>query len=136
MTPTQPLDAMRSGFTKIYEGLAEVLAAVRQCEEATLDWSESAVGDADIAHLSGPRVEDPPTPEATETPTKDEDQDKADTPAPTVDLETVRKELNRLVKSGYRDLVKQLITSHGGTKLPNVPEENYTALLEEAKKVV
>ena len=133
MTPTQPLDAMRAGFTKIYDGLAEVLAAVRQCEEATLDWSESAVGDADVHQLSGPRAEDPPAPEpTTEPPVEKEDE----TPEPAVSLEDVRGELARLAKSGHRDIVKNLITSHGGTKLPNVPEGNYAALLEEAKKVV
>lgn len=133
MTPTQPLDAMRAGFTKIYEGISEVLTAVRQCEEATLEWSESSIGDADVHQLSGPRAEDPPAPEpTTEPPVEKEDE----TPEPAVSLEDVRGELARLAKSGRKDIVKQLITDHGGTKLSDVPQDHYPALLEEAKKVV
>lgn len=132
MTPTQPLDAMRAGFTKMYEGLSEVLTAVRQCEEATLEWAESPLGDADVHQLSGPRAEDPPAPEST---TDTPDEKEGETPEPAVSLEDVRGELARLAKSGRKDIVKQLITDHGGTKLSDVPQDQYPALLEEAKKV-
>lgn len=124
MTPTRQLDAMRDGFTKIYEGLAEVLAAVRQCEEATLEWAESSIGDADIQQLAESAKKD-----KTSTDIQDE------TPAPVVGVEDVRRELARIAKAGQKDIVKQLIADHGGTKLSDVPQDHYSALLEEAKKV-
>lgn len=130
MPPTPQLHAMHAGFTKMYEGLSEVLAAVRLCEQATLDWAESSLGDADIAHLAGNPMD---APEAASSATSN---NKTDPEKRTVDLATVRAELVRIAKSGQKDTVKKLISSHGGTKLSDVPQDHYPALLKEAKNIV
>lgn len=141
--PNQNLDALKAGFTKMYEGLSEVIAEIRHCERATLDWAESQIGDADVTRV----IEDPPVEESQEeTPAakpkkpaaKKTSKPKAEKPAedtPKVTPEEVRAELKRLVKAGQKDTARELLQTHGGDKLSEVPEANYPDLLAAAKKV-
>ena len=68
--------------------------------------------------LTAPKEEEPPEP-------------KKET-APSVTLEDVRAKLGQLTKDGKQAQVKELISKFGGTKLSDVPEENYPELLKAA----
>ena len=61
---------------------------------------------------------------------------KAEAPKPAkkkVSLEDVRAVLGQKSQAGLTAEVKELITKFGGSKLSDVPPEQYTALLKEAE---
>lgn len=51
---------------------------------------------------------------------------------PKITFEDLRAVLSR---DGKREKVKELIEKYGAKKLPDVPEEHYHELLEEARKI-
>lgn len=130
MTPLSQVQALRNGYSKMYEGLSEVLTALRACEEATLDWAESSLGDGG---WPGPTE---PEQTAPETQAAEPEQATPEPEKPAVTQEQVRAVLTQLGDSGKKDEVRKLITDHGGTKLPDVPEGNYAALLADAEKLL
>lgn len=52
-----------------------------------------------------------------------------------LDLEDVRAVLAKLSQHGKTAEVKELIVKFGGTKLSDVPKENYSQLLKEAEEI-
>ncbi len=136
MTPTKPLGDMHAGFTKIYEGLAEVLTAVRQCEEATLEWAEHSIGDADIHRFTAAQDIQTKQPEPTEdTPDPVEPDPKPTEDETGVTFVQLRMKLADLVKTGHRLEVKQMLTNAGYSKLSDVPEQEYQTLFDAAEAV-
>lgn len=72
-----------------------------------------------------------PEPEKDETPKKKEPE-----PAPekkALKLEDVRAILAEKTRAGYTNGIKSLLKKHGGTKLSEVPPEEYEALLQEVE---
>ncbi len=68
----------------------------------------------------------------TETEIPEEPPEPKKETAPSVTLEDVRAKLGQLTKDGKQAQVKELISKFGGTKLSDVPEENYPELLKAA----
>lgn len=52
-----------------------------------------------------------------------------------LNLEDVRAVLAKLSQHGKTAEVKELIVKFGGTKLSDVPKENYSQLLKEAEEI-
>lgn len=52
-----------------------------------------------------------------------------------LDLEDVRAVLAKLSQHGKTAEVKELVVKFGGTKLSDVPKENYSQLLKEAEEI-
>lgn len=56
-------------------------------------------------------------------------------PSKKISLEDVRAVLAKLSKHAKTAEVKELIVKFGGTKLSDVPKENYSQLLKEAEEI-
>ena len=62
----------------------------------------------------------------------EQEQEEKPEPEQQVTMEDVRAKLGQLTKDGKQSEVKELILKFGGTKLSDVPEENYPELLKAA----
>ena len=106
---------------KIVQGISEELKTwVQNTIEMNFPMAPAEVEAAEqlTEDLTAPKEEEPPEP-------------KKET-APSVTLEDVRAKLGQLTKDGKQAQVKELISKFGGTKLSDVPEENYPELLKAA----
>lgn len=106
---------------KIVQGISEELKSwVQNTIEMNFPMAPAEVEAAEqlTEDLTAPKEEEPPEP-------------KKET-APSVTLEDVRAKLGQLTKDGKQAQVKELISKFGGTKLSDVPEENYPELLKAA----
>lgn len=56
-------------------------------------------------------------------------------PSKKIGLEDVRAVLAKLSQHGKTSEVKELITKYGGTKLSDIDEENYEALLKDVEEI-
>lgn len=52
-----------------------------------------------------------------------------------ITMSQVRAKLAALSQSGKQAEVRELIQKHGGTKLSDVPKENYAALMQDAEGI-
>lgn len=62
-------------------------------------------------------------------------QEKPDPPETTIPLEQVRKVLAGKAMEGYREEVKDLITSLGAQRLSDIPSAKYKELLDKAEAI-
>lgn len=143
MTPLPHVQRLRAGYSKMYEGLSEVLAAIRECEELTLDWADQAGEYDEATHQSQPVAESvpetAPTAPAEETQTEPEpesqpEQDPTPPAEPMPTLEDVRGVLAQLALAGKKDTIAQILGNHGAAKLSALDPTHYPAVLDAAKK--
>ena len=153
MTPLPHTQRLRAGFSKMYEGLSEVLAAVRECEELTLDWADQAGEIGEAAYLPEREIEarpesqptppaapaeeaqeeTKPEPEAQPEPEPEPESVPAAEPQPT--LEDVRGVLAELALAGKKNDIAQILNDHGAAKLSALDPTHYSAVMDAAKKV-
>ena len=74
-------------------------------------------------------------PEEKEMPKEADKPKEAKETKPAHTLEEVRAALAEKSKAGFTAQVRETIIRFGGNKLSDVPESNYDALYEEAKKI-
>ena len=70
--------------------------------------------------------------EDTKEPEPEEDKKEA----PKVTKEMVRATFTKLIKAGKQKEAKELTSKYGATKLPDVKEEDYAAILKEAEELL
>lgn len=76
--------------------------------------------------------EPPAAEETTETPVQEEPAEKPE-PEKAIRLEDVRAVLAAKSRDGYGAQVRELIARHGGSKLSDISQSEYGAMLKEAE---
>lgn len=114
-------------------------------EETASPWSETAEAPPAPEIVPETPAEEAQQPEADEAPKEEapaEDPTPEPEPAPEPEaadpeatLEQVRAKLADLSRAGHTDHVRQLIHDTGATKLSEVPETKFAALLAAAEKI-
>lgn len=77
-----------------------------------------------------------PVKEAEITPPKEETKTDAPKEEVKVTKEMVRERLGAIMKAGKQTEVKDLVAKHGANKLPDLKEDEYAAVYEEAEKLL
>jgi len=63
------------------------------------------------------------------------EEPKAIEPKKEYKLEDVRKVLAEKSGAGFTDQIRELLMKHGGSRLSEVPKEEYAAIMEEVKEI-
>ena len=84
----------------------------------------------DLQAIAEALSSDEPVPEQPKTEKKEE---KKAEPEKTIRLEDVRAVLAAKSREGYGDKVRELIKTHGGTRLSDISPSEYGAMLKEAE---
>lgn len=125
MTKKKDISLLIEGFRRISEdftALADVLegkASNEETEQASATVKEAVANEA------------PAPEEVTEKPVEEATPAEPESPAYT--LQDVRKILADKSRKGYTDKVKQILTDHGASKLSELAESEYAAVVKEAE---
>ena len=86
-----------------------------------------------------PKAEEPKTEESKVEEVKVEgpkaEEPKTEKPKEEYKMEDVRKALGEKSGAGFTEQIRELLKKHGGSRLSEVPKEEYAAIMEEVKEI-